>query len=85
MNYESTENLSKDFSKLLKNNNDYDVKINVGKEPNIKEFRAHSVILSSRSIYFEKALSSQWARREDGFIVFNKPNISPLVFEVLVK
>ena len=85
MNCEHTKNLSKDFSNLLKNHKDYDVKINVGKEPNIREFKAHSIILSSRSIYFEKALSSWWASRKDGFIVFNKPNISPSVFEVLLK
>ncbi|GES90399.1 BTB/POZ domain-containing protein [Rhizophagus clarus] len=75
---------TRDFSNLLKNTNDYNVKIIVGKERNIKEFKAHSVILSSRSIYFQKALSAQWARSEDGIIIFHKPNISPLVFEVLL-
>ena len=85
MNYDHSNKLSKDFSNLLKNNNGYNVKIKVGKEPNIKEFKLHSVILSSRSNYFEKALSSQWARKEDGIIIFAKPNISPLVFEVLIK
>ncbi|GES90398.1 BTB/POZ domain-containing protein [Rhizophagus clarus] len=39
---------------------------------------------STRSIYFQKALSAQWARSEDGIIIFHKPNISPLVFEVLL-
>jgi hypothetical protein len=85
MNYEHTQNLSKDFSNLLKNTNDYNVKVIAGKEPNTKEFKVHSVILSSRSIYFQKALSAQWARRENGIIIFHKPNISPLVFEVLLK
>ncbi|KAF0458748.1 BTB-domain-containing protein [Gigaspora margarita] len=62
----------------------FDVKIKVGEEPNIKEFKAHSIILSTRSDYFKAALSSRWARREDGFIIFNKPNISPSVFEILI-
>lgn len=77
--------MSVDFSNLLENNEDYNVKIIVGEEPNIKEFKVHSIILSSRSIYFKNALSSRWAKKEDGIIVFNKPNIAPLVFEVLIK
>ena len=63
--------------------NDYDVKIIVGEKPNIKEFKAHSRILSSRSTYFKNALSAR--EEEDGIIILYKPNISPLVFEVLLK
>ena len=74
-----------DHLNLLKKPGDYDVKIIVGEEPNIREFKVHSSILSSRSIYFENAFSSRWARKEDGIIIFNKPNISPLVFEVLLE
>ncbi|GES99067.1 BTB/POZ domain-containing protein [Rhizophagus clarus] len=75
-----------DFSNLLENPGDYDVKIIVGEGENIKEFRAHSLILSSRSTYFKKGLSAQWARKnDDGIIIFNKPNISPLVFEIIMK
>ena len=77
--------ITRDSSNLLENPKDYDVKIRVGEEPNIKEFKAHSLILSSRSTYFKDALSSQWAKKEDGIIIFNKPNISPLVFEVIMK
>ena len=85
MDYVFRENLSKDFSNLLKSNNDYDVKIKVGKEPNVKEFKLHSLILSSRSVYFKRALSPQWAQKENGMIIFEKPNISPFIFEILVK
>ena len=73
------------YLSLLKSPDNYDVKIRIGVEPNIKEFKVHSSILSSKSIYFEYAFSSRWARKEDGVIIFNKPNISPLVFEVLLK
>jgi hypothetical protein len=68
-----------------RNPKDYDVKIIVGEEPNIKEFKAHSIILSSKSIYFRTALSSRWAKKKDGIIIFNKPNVSPPVFKVLLK
>ncbi|KAF0414547.1 btb/poz domain-containing protein 19-like [Gigaspora margarita] len=73
------------FSNLLENPKDFDVKIKVGKTPKIKEFKAHSIILSARSDYFKAALSSQWARIKDGIIIFDKPNISPPVFEILIK
>ncbi|KAF0414548.1 BTB-domain-containing protein [Gigaspora margarita] len=76
---------SKNFDNLLENSKKFfDVKIKVGETPKIKEFKAHSIILSARSDYFKAALSSQWARREDGIIVFDKPNISPPVFEILI-
>jgi hypothetical protein len=74
-----------DFSNLLENPEGYNVKIIVGEEPNVKEFKAHSLVLSCRSNYFKTALSPQWVRRENGIIIFDKPNISPLVFEVLIK
>jgi hypothetical protein len=85
MNHETIQKLSNDLLNLYKSSENCDVKIKVGKEPKIKEFKAHSIILSSRSIYFKKALSSKWAKKEDGFIIFNKPNVSPLVFEILIK
>ena len=74
-----------DFSHLLENPEDYNVKIRVGEEPDTKEFKAHSLILSSRSTYFKNALSPRWAKKEGGIIIFNKPNISPLVFEVVMR
>ncbi|CAG8639272.1 17369_t:CDS:2, partial [Cetraspora pellucida] len=84
MNNEPIQSLIKDFSALLENSEDFDVKIKAGEEPDIKEFKAHSIILSTRSAYFKNGLSSRWARRENGIIVFDKPNISPSVFEVLI-
>ncbi|KAF0508262.1 BTB-domain-containing protein [Gigaspora margarita] len=71
--FESSENLGSEI-----------VIIKVGEEPNIKEFEVPFNILSEKLPYFEVALSPRWARRENGNLVFNKPNISPLVFEVLI-
>ncbi|KAF0471126.1 BTB-domain-containing protein [Gigaspora margarita] len=84
MNNDPILNFIKDFSNLLENSEDFDVKIKVGEEPNIKEFKVHSYILSARSVYFKTAFSPPWARRENGIIIFNKPNISPSVFEILI-
>ncbi|RIA85039.1 hypothetical protein C1645_391449 [Glomus cerebriforme] len=74
-----------DFSNLLQDPIDYNVKIVVGEGQNIKEYRLHSPILASRSTYFKNAFSARWARKEDGILIFSKPNISYLVFEVLIK
>ncbi|KAF0490231.1 BTB-domain-containing protein [Gigaspora margarita] len=76
--------LIQNFLNLVENLKDFDVKIKVGETPNIKEFKVHSIILSAKSDYFKTAFSSRWARREDGFIIFDKPNISPPVFEILI-
>ncbi|CAG8561439.1 14360_t:CDS:2 [Acaulospora morrowiae] len=77
--------LSIDLAKLLEDSEGYDVNIIVGEEPNVEEFKAHSLILSSRLTYFKSVLSSRWARVENGITIFNKPNISPSVFKVLLR
>ena len=74
-----------DLSNLLQDPIDYNVKIIVGEGRNIKEFKLHSPILASRSNYFKNALSARWSKKEDGIIIFEKPNISPSAFEVLIK
>ena len=76
MEYDHTSDLYQDFLNLLENSDDYNVKFEVGKEPNIKEFEAHSIILSSRSTYFQKAFSTYWSKEEKEVLVFKKPNIS---------
>ena len=79
------QNLSKDFSQLLENTDDYNVIIKVGENQNTKEFRAHSVILRARSSYFKGALSSNWITKQNNMIMFNKPNVTPNVFDMILK
>ncbi|RIA93797.1 hypothetical protein C1645_735245 [Glomus cerebriforme] len=78
-------NLSKDLSLILNDADDYNVIIQVGENQNTKEFRAHSVILRARSSYFKGAFSSGWIVNKNDMIVFNKPNITPIVFEMILK
>ncbi|GBC40215.2 hypothetical protein GLOIN_2v1470542 [Rhizophagus irregularis DAOM 181602=DAOM 197198] len=54
-------NLSKDFSSILDNADDYNVLIKVG------------------------ALSSNWITKQNNMIMFNKPNVTPTVFEMILK
>src|SRR5256714_9942787 len=75
--------LVNDLTKSLNESNFYDVEIRVGINDDIKTFKAHSIILEARSSYFKVALSSNWIKRsDDGIILFEKPNISPKIFEV---
>jgi hypothetical protein len=77
--------LSQDFSRLLKDADDYNVIIEVGEGSNMKKFHAHSVILRARSPYFHSALSSEWSRKENGCIVFKQLGMLPSIFRILIK
>ncbi len=77
--------LSKDLSLILNDADDFNVIIQVGENQNTKEFRAHSVILRARSPYFKSAFSSSWTTKKNNMIMFNKPNITPIVFDMILK
>ena len=77
--------LSQNFTQLLDDADDYNVKIKVGENQDTKEFNAHSNILKSRSLYFKRALSQNWITKKDDMINFTKPNISPIVFEMIIR
>ncbi|RHZ49015.1 hypothetical protein Glove_535g25 [Diversispora epigaea] len=79
------DSLSRDFHQLLDESDDYNVIIRVGEADDEKTFNAHSVILRARSPYFRTALASQWARKEGDYTVFSKPNVSPIVFDLILK
>jgi hypothetical protein len=77
--------LSNDYEKLLEIGLGYDVIIYVGEEPNVKEIHAHSSILCIRSSYFRSAFSNEWAEKKDGKFIFRKPNISPELFDIILR
>ncbi|GBC05789.1 hypothetical protein RclHR1_06420012 [Rhizophagus clarus] len=81
MSTEFLKSLSSDFTKLLFNADDYNVIIKVGDS----NFKAHSCILRARSPYFHSALSREWAIKEGNIIIFEKPNISPKIFEMILR
>ncbi|CAB4400358.1 unnamed protein product [Rhizophagus irregularis] len=82
MEFNISTDIFEDLTYLLYNKT-FDVKIKVGKENDIEEFSAHSTILSTRSIHFQNALSNQ--TKESGCFILKKPNISPSVFDILLK
>lgn len=75
----------KNFESLFESKENYDVIIQAGEEPNIKEIYAHSLVLCCQSNYFRTAFSSNWAEKIDGKYIFKKPNISPHTFEVILR
>ncbi|EXX68381.1 BTB/POZ protein [Rhizophagus irregularis DAOM 181602=DAOM 197198] len=77
--------LLRNFSQLLDDADDYNVTISVGENSNTKEFHAHSNILRARSPYFKRALSQNWITKKNNMITFTKPNISPIVFEMIIR
>ncbi|KAG9292660.1 hypothetical protein G9A89_003411 [Geosiphon pyriformis] len=77
--------LSNDFGNLFNSQEFSDIRIIVGETPNIRTFHAHSQILAARSPYFAVALSSNWIKREKNTIIFPKPNISPKIFEIILR
>ncbi|RIA92707.1 hypothetical protein C1645_820294 [Glomus cerebriforme] len=77
--------LSKDISLLLNDPDDFNVIIQVGENEDIKEFRAHSIILRARSPYFKSALATKWITIKDNMIMYKKPNITPTVFDMILR
>jgi hypothetical protein len=76
---------SGDFCNLLDSAEFFDTEIIVGEEPNVKTFKAHSLILKTRSSYFRTAFSNNWIRTENNIITLHKPNISVEVFDIVIK
>ncbi|RIA87225.1 hypothetical protein C1645_777761 [Glomus cerebriforme] len=79
--------LSNSLGQLYETGDDHNVIIEVGKDLNdLKTFKAHSYILRARSTYFKSALSNNWVIIKDNSIIyFNKPNISPLIFDIILR
>ncbi|CAG8577669.1 4459_t:CDS:2 [Paraglomus occultum] len=85
MSFQFYSNLSTDLSRLLDSADDYNVRMLIGVDGNARTFNAHSVILRARSAYFHAALSKDWAKTEEGSIIFKKENISPKIFQVILR
>ncbi|POG70214.1 hypothetical protein GLOIN_2v134509 [Rhizophagus irregularis DAOM 181602=DAOM 197198] len=79
--------LSENLLEILKDNEFYDITIEVGNDPYVKIFRAHMVILNYRSTYLRRILSTNVNRNNnDGSLTHIKlPNISPEIFEMILR
>ncbi|GES99164.1 BTB/POZ protein [Rhizophagus clarus] len=77
--------LSNDYEKLFETEVGYDVIIYAGEGQNVREIHAHSNILCIRSQYFRSAFSNEWSEKKDGKFIFKKPNISPQLFNIILR
>ena len=78
--------LSADYEKLYESGRYTDVSIHVGKEPNSKIFLAHTLVLYTRSTFFENKLTENAETPEaiqKAAITFE--DVTPDVFEILLR
>ncbi|UZO08903.1 uncharacterized protein OCT59_029146 [Rhizophagus irregularis] len=74
--------LSKNYIEILNDDEYSDINIEVGKDTNMKIFRAHMVILCYRSPFLRTALASNKKNVDNG--LFKLPNISPEIFWIIL-
>ena len=75
--------LSNNLLETLDDDEYYDIKIEVGKDPYVKVFRAHMVILHYRSPYLRRVLSTR--RNDENLAHIKLPNILPEIFHVILR
>jgi hypothetical protein len=85
MPFKCSQEVANDYEKLLEDDEEYDVIIYAGENENVKEIHAHSFVLRTRSQYFRTALSNNWSEKKDGKFIFKKPNISPKLFNMILR
>ena len=77
--------LSQNLLEILKDDEYYDITIEVGKDPHVEIFRAHMVILNYRSPYLRRILSTH-KKKNDGTLAHIKlPNVLPEIFQIILR
>jgi len=77
--------LSQNYIELLKDDEYYDVTIEVGEDPNVKIFRAHMNILCYRSPYLRRTLASNKKNNDNVLSHIKLSNISPEIFQIILE
>ena len=77
--------LSQNYIELLKDDEYYDVTIEVGEDPNVKIFRAHMNILCYRSPYLRRTLASNKKNNDNVLAHIKLSNISPEIFQIIIE
>ena len=77
--------LSQNYIELLKDDEYYDITIEVGEDPNVKIFRAHMNILSYRSPYLRRTLASNKKNNDNVLAHVKLSNISPEIFQIILE
>ena len=77
--------LSLNYIEILEDDEYYDITIEIGKDPNVKIFRAHVIILCYRSPFLRRTLTSNKKNNDGGLTHIKLPNISPEIFQIILK
>ncbi len=77
--------LSQNYIELLENDDYYDFTIEAGEDPNVETFHTHKNILCHRSPYLRRALASDKENHDYVLTVLKLPNISPEIFQIILK
>jgi len=77
--------LSQNYIEILDDDEYYDVTIEVGKDPDVKIFRAHTIILCYRSPFLRRTLVSNKKDHDSGLTHIKLPDISPKIFQTILK
>ena len=77
--------LSQNYIELLEDDEYYDITIEVGEDPNVKIFRAHMNILCYRFPYLRRTLASIKKNKDNVLTNIKLPNISPEIFQIILK
>ncbi|GBC08005.1 hypothetical protein RclHR1_07850007 [Rhizophagus clarus] len=77
--------LSQNLLEILNDDEYYDVKIEVGDDPFVRIFRAHMVILSYRSTYLRRILSTNEKKDNETLVQIKLPNMVPEIFQIILR
>ena len=77
--------LSQNYIELLKDDEYYDITIEVGKDPNVKIFRAYMNILCYRSPYLRQKLAPNKKNNDSVLAHIKLPNLSPEIFQIILE
>ena len=77
--------LSQNLLETLNDDEYHDITIEVGNDPYVKIFRAHMVILSCRSPYLRRILSTNKKKNDETLVHIKLPNISPEIFQIVLR
>ena len=77
--------LSQNYIEILDDDEYYDVTIEVGKDPDVKIFRAHMIILCYRSPFLRRTLASNKENNNGDLAHIKLSNISPEIFQNILE
>ena len=77
--------LSQNLLEILNDDEYYDITIEVGNDPYVKIFRAHTIILYYRSPYLRRILSTNKKKNDGTLMNIKLQNISPEIFQIILR